>query len=234
MTNFTIGVYSYYDVEEFCSSYSRIKNIQRCFVKILLELFDQAGSAYAISDSTAKSWLSGNRNCKASTHFPAGKIDADSLFRYFRKRPDVKLKQLQQIFRTKANNELDSPIDTETDDLNVFCWSLVNQFLDLLGFQRVDITDSPALPSNESAGGNQLCDKCCLYCIHWQGDKSTVGPYRMPTSGLCSICLEKTGRGSYSRLQKRLSSSAACANNRADQSLISNMKRIGYNVDNLI
>lgn len=198
--------------------------------KILISLFEQAGSINDVPDATAKSWLSGRRNCKASTYFPAGKIDTKCLYRFFRNKPVNKLKQLQQMFRARDNIDFDSPINVETDNLDEFCWSLVNQFLDLLGFQRVDIPDFHTLSSDESAKANQPCDKCCLYCIHWQGDKSTVGPYRMPTYGICVTDSEK----SRHRLQRRLSSSTVCANYQVDQDLISNMKRVGYNVDILI
>jgi len=122
--------------------------------KILLDLFEQAGSKNDILEATAKSWLSGTRNCKTSTYFPAGKIDAESLFRYFRNRPTSKLKQLQQMFQDEKKIDTDSPIDVETDDMDIFCWSLINQFLDLLGFQRVDLphADAPweVLTSNVS------------------------------------------------------------------------------------
>ena len=198
--------------------------------KILLELFEQAGSKIDVSDATAKSWLSGNRNCKVSTYFPAGIVDTKSLFRYFRNRPDGKLKQLQQIFQARESTDFGNPINAETNDLDVFCWGLVNQFLDLLGFQRVDIPGNLTLSGKELVGANQLYDKCCLYCIYWQGEKSIVGPYRMPTFGMCSVIL---GRNRY-RLQRRLSSSAACANYQADKNLISNMKQAGYNIENLI
>ena len=110
--------------------------------KILLDLFEKAGCKCDVSDATAKSWLNESRNCKASTYFPAGKVDTNSLFRYFRNRPGGKLKQLQQIFQTGEHFDLDSPIDVETNDIDIFCWSLVNQFLDLLAFQRVDMPHS--------------------------------------------------------------------------------------------
>lgn len=199
--------------------------------KILRELFEKAGSIKIseVSDSAVKSWLSGGRNCKVSTHFPKGTINTEQVFKYFSGRDPIVLERLQQEYR---NNEkaTDSPIDIKTDNMNIFCWSLVNQFLDLLGLQRIDIPDNPTLPGNESARTSQLCDKCCLYCMHWQGDKSTVGPNRMPTSGICVVNLGKNRQ----RLQRRLSSSAVCANYQADQNLISNMKRAGYNVESIM
>ncbi len=114
--------------------------------KILIDLFDSAGSKNEVSLSAAKSWLSRKRNCKTSTYFPSGKVDAKSLFGYFRYRPDDKLERLQQMFRDETNLDADSPIDVDTNDIDTFCWSHVNQFLDLHGLRRVDVphTDTPS------------------------------------------------------------------------------------------
>lgn len=70
--------------------------------------------------------------------FPDNKLnDAQALFRFFRQRPESKLKKVQSVFKEMADTN--SSIDIETDDMDIFCWSLVNQFVDLLGFQRLDI-----------------------------------------------------------------------------------------------
>ena len=98
--------------------------------KILLDLFEKAGCKCDVSDATAKSWLNESRNCKASTYFPARKVDTNSLFRYFRNRPGGKLKQLQQIFQTGEHFDLDSPIDVETNDIDEWTdviWTNLNE-----------------------------------------------------------------------------------------------------------
>lgn len=198
--------------------------------KILQSFFNTAGCINDPAEETLKSWLYSKRNCKVNTYFPNGQADSNRLFRYFKNRPERKLQQLQQVFRNQAALGCNSPIDTETSDLDIFCWSLVNQFLDLLGFQRVEIPQKPVQSGNELDHIGQLCEKCCLYCIHWQGDKSTVGPYRMPTQG---ICYTHQGKNKH-RMQRRSSSSDVCKDYQADQKLINNMKRVGYNVENLI
>lgn len=190
--------------------------------KILLELFEQAGSKIDIPDVTAKSWLSGYRKCKASAHFPAGKIDTKSLFRYFRNRPDGKLKQLQQMFRARENVALDSPIDVKTNNMDIFCWSLVNQFLDMLKFKRVN---TPNIETGLFPHDHQ----CCLYCIHWEGSRGIIGVSRLPIDGTCH-----TYNGNRHHLCSRLSSTAACPNYKADRNLINRMKEYGYDIENLI
>lgn len=197
--------------------------------KILLELFEQAGSKIDISDVTAKSWLSGNRNCKATTYFPTGKIDTKNLFRYFRNRPDSKLKQLQQMFQPKENVAPDSPIDVKTDDMDILCWSLVNQFLDLLKFERVDI---PQPQSDTIHVGTTLFphdNKCCVYCIHWKGSRGIIGVSRIPVHGTCY-----THNGNKHHLCSRLSSTAACSDYEADEDLMNRMKEYGFDIENLI
>lgn len=109
--------------------------------KILMELFRIAGSAYNPNETTTRTWINGSRNCKVSTYFPSGESDVktDSLYHSFRSKPERKLRQLQEMFREADLDKSDSPIDVGTDSLDIFCWSLVNQFLDLLGFQRINI-----------------------------------------------------------------------------------------------
>lgn len=126
--------------------------------KILRNIFKQAGNTYDFSDETAKKWLSGERQCKASKYFPTGCVDATSLFRYFRNRPNDKLCQLQQLFREGESFNASSPIDVKTDNWDVFCWSLVNQFLDLLKFQRVDIPHTDISTKTAFSEAGQLLD----------------------------------------------------------------------------
>lgn len=124
---------------------------------ILMELFEEAASAHEFSEATAKSWINEKRNCKTSKYFPSGKIDTENLFRYFRKRPNDKLQKLQQLFQDNRDNiDSDSPIDADTDNLDIFCWSLVNQFLDFLGFQRVDIPHTDSSSKTTVAETDQL------------------------------------------------------------------------------
>lgn len=126
--------------------------------KILRNIFEQAGCAYVFSDEAAKKWLMGERQCKASKYFPTGQVDTDSLFRYFRNRPDDRLCQLQQLFREEESVNASSPIDVKTDNWDVFCWSLVNQFLDLLRFQRVDIPHTDTLTKTAFPESDHLLD----------------------------------------------------------------------------
>lgn len=112
--------------------------------KILERLFIAAGRKQEFSEAAAYTWLRGERNCDSSKYFPNEEVNHEEVFKFFRNRSEEKLQNLQKIFQKAADS--DSPIDVKTDDLDVFCWSLVNQFLDLHGFQRVDIPhiDTPS------------------------------------------------------------------------------------------
>ena len=85
----------------------------------------------------------------------------------------------------------DSPLDLDTDDMDRFAWSLVNQVIDLLGFQRVDIPsgeedeEEKEEESREEVENNQssvvhesqaelaIADqyRYCLFCEKWKGNR---------------------------------------------------------------
>ena len=215
--------------------------------KILSQLFKLAGCVDDFSEATAKKWLYGTRNCKVNIYFPTGNVDSKMVFRYFRNRNDSKLQQLQRIFQEQLSSNSDSLIDTKTADLDIFCWSLVKQFLDLLNLQLIEIHlgDSsivaPPLDSQEIGQPNgelvegleqpsirskllPHSDKCCFYCIYWNGNKATVSAYRSATYATCL---------KYNR-ENQLSSTAVCKSYKSDQSLINQMKLLGYNTEQLI
>lgn len=118
--------------------------------QILCVLFARAGSKREFTEQAAQSWIDGKRRCQPSRYFPEKTItNQKGAYDFFRRRPESKLKNLQQIFRQKK--DVDSPIDCETEDMDRFCWSLVNQFLDFLGFQRLDLPRADI--SQENFGG---------------------------------------------------------------------------------
>lgn len=196
---------------------------------IMTNLFDIAGCVYDPSLEAVKSWLSGRRNCKGSTYFPKGTINAEAVFRYFRKRPPDRLHSLQAIFKNQIAPDADSPIDVKTKDLDLFCWSLVNQFLDLIKFERVDIPQPKDDTSDIGKDPFPYSKKCCVYCIHWDGNRNVVDSSRIPTEGICC-----THTGNRRHFSLRLSSAAACTNYEADQTLMNWMKELGYNIEDFI
>lgn len=110
--------------------------------KILIKLFDRAGyinrKENGISESTAKKWIDGSRHCKVTSYFPDEEnVQTQELYYFFKRRPQNKLEKLQQILSKEIDDN--SPIDCTTKDMDRFCWGLVNQILDLLGFQRIDL-----------------------------------------------------------------------------------------------
>lgn len=141
----------------FISAIKQSEVIKDSSPKIVIKLFDAARSPIDCSESAAKSWLNGNRNCKTARYFPNGKlIDEKAVFKIFRDRPEQILKKLQQIFR--EGKDADSPIDVNTKNMDVFCWSLVNQFLDILGLQRLDIPSDNNSSAFEGSTPADICE----------------------------------------------------------------------------
>lgn len=136
----------------------RLILINKAKPKIIMELFETAaGRAMEFGESATKRWYYGEKNCDSYKWFPKGEFDKENLknlYDIFRNRPDNKLEKLQQEFRKTTDRN--GPIDLETNDMDIFCWSLVNQFLDLLGFQMIDITE--ILPDKKTISGNQTSD----------------------------------------------------------------------------
>lgn len=200
--------------------------------EIIFFLFQAAGVKEGKKplEKTIRSWLENRRNCNGKHYFNGNKIDNIKVFQFFRKIPEEKLWGIQNEF--KKNIDASSPIDVNTDNLDLFCWSLLNQFLDLLGFLRVDIPDDFSLPGAKSKSIKDVhpYNKCCLYCEKWRGDKSTIGPNRVPTLGTCTI-QEKKKFFKYFNLKSTLSSDEICNHYQADQQLLKNLKLMGYSIE---
>lgn len=129
--------------------------------QILLKLFKRAGYINTkdddISESTAKKWIDGTRNCKVSKYFPdKDYVNTEAIHSFFKCRPEDKSKRLQQIFFEIKDDS--SPVDCETEDMDKFCWSLVNQFLDLLNFERIVIPDTVHQVGSSPDKGHQYAN----------------------------------------------------------------------------
>ena len=111
--------------------------------EILMKLFKVAEPYAEISVFSIAKWLKNERNCKVKRYFPEDCINnPKKVFDFFRKRSESKLKELQKIFREKyGNKNIDTPIDLDTEDIDIFCCSLLNQFLELLGFEQMELSD---------------------------------------------------------------------------------------------
>ena len=151
----------------------RLILINKAKPKIIMELFETAaGRAMDFGESATKRWYYGEKNCDSYKWFPKGEFDKENLkkiYDIFRNRPDNKLEKLQQEFRKTTDRN--GPIDLETNDMDIFCWSLVNQFLDLLGFQMIDITE--ILPDKKTVSGNQTSDDVTV-CDNQTSDDVTA------------------------------------------------------------
>lgn len=93
-----------------------------------------------------KSWMYGNnRHCDTSRYFTNGSVEKDQFIAYFRKhtRDPSSWKKIQAVFRQLEPDEA-FRIDLDTDDRDVFFWSL------LIQFQRIF-----RLPESEREGREQ-------------------------------------------------------------------------------
>lgn len=121
--------------------------------KIVSKLFKEAGCIKDPSSSTIAAWIQKRRRCSSRRYFPNERIDTKRVFNFFRKRDEEKLAALRESFIEVKG--IGSPIDVD-HSLDVFCWSLVNQFLDLLRFQRIDVPYIDTTSETVSIESNQL------------------------------------------------------------------------------
>lgn len=121
--------------------------------QILKSIFTAAGyfprKDEGLAEATFAKWINGTRPYNGIRYFPEGKLgNPNGLFKFFRNRPENKLRELQRLLCEEKED--DSPIDYETEDLDRFCWSLVNQFLDLLCLERISMPDSDGVSGESS------------------------------------------------------------------------------------
>lgn len=119
---------------------------------VIINLFKAAGRKEDFSREAATSWYYGRRKPKVSRYFPnveeGDRVNYEGIFHFFEGRAEGDLRILQQLFRNIGDSG--SPIDVETDDMDTFRWSLVNQFCALLGLQMV------STPPNVSTGDKAI------------------------------------------------------------------------------
>lgn len=89
------------------------------------------------NEETVKVWISGKRNIRVKDYFPDGSIDESQFIDYLKqgaKSPGL-WKELQKVFwALKPDDSMtwDCCIDLETENSDVFFWSLLNQFQRIL------------------------------------------------------------------------------------------------------
>lgn len=97
--------------------------------KIGATLFDKAGSSRSVSEEAVKTWMRGSRNCNIGMYFPNGIKEETKFIAHFKSVTKVpgSWKKIQDAFRQMKQDEYFC-IDLETEDPDVFFWSLLNQF----------------------------------------------------------------------------------------------------------
>lgn len=97
------------------------------------DLFKAAGPSTEFSEETVKTWINGTRSCSVRRYFPEMEMDDKRFIAYFRKRTKTSgsWKKIQKAFSSELIADVkteDIFVDLETDDPEVFYWSLLNQF----------------------------------------------------------------------------------------------------------
>lgn len=113
--------------------------------KIIALLFSAAGTMAECNTTATQKWINGSRNCKSTKYFPDAKLNnPDGVYQFFRNHSLDKIQELQKKFREIGGADSSIIVDTKTHDMDEFCWSLVNQFLEILGFPLLSV------PSNNN------------------------------------------------------------------------------------
>ncbi|MDR2953866.1 MAG: hypothetical protein LBV43_02155 [Prevotella sp.] len=113
-----------------------IANVESSIVskgKLVVELFNAAGSVKAVKEDTANSWINGERHCQIRRYFPDGQmISPEKFVKYFEKRGLSYTSRLQQAF---ISINADGIVKCATNDMGIFLRSLTNQFASIYDLQ---------------------------------------------------------------------------------------------------
>lgn len=161
--------------------------------QIVIELFEEAGANHSpIPLETAKSWLKpegkSHRKCRTQDYFPDGKLNEDRLINYLQSNIDTSWRKLQELF-CPINKE--GIVNVNTDKAEVFYWSLLNQFKNILKLPLFESDIRNATDGTFSSPEDATCEdtssniidaeniteivisqeyKMCYYCENWKGN----------------------------------------------------------------
>lgn len=148
-------------LEEYTGAIVSVATTKISKAKIVVEIFDAGKSFKIVSEDTANRWLSGSRNCQIRRYFPDAKINnTEGIYKYFRNRKEAFLIDLKKTFRQINTDKI---VKCDTDDMDEFCWSIVNQFAALFDLQWPDqpTTNAPIarVPSTSPIVPNKMSSK---------------------------------------------------------------------------
>lgn len=111
--------------------------------QFVIDLFKNAGAIIAVEGDTAKSWLKpedskGYRNCRIRNYFPKDTVDETGFINFLSNRANTSWPKLQKEFHSISN---DCIVNLDTDDSEIFYWSLLNQFQKI---HRLPLSEMPA------------------------------------------------------------------------------------------
>lgn len=121
-----------------------------------LMLFKIAGTHEEISKSAIKKWLKNSDECNIHRYFPDESLNIDQFVKYFKSKTKApaSLKEMQNAFRMKISANLitgDCAVDLDTNDCDVFIWSLLNQFQRIFHLVETDYKSEDSSSSGEKS-----------------------------------------------------------------------------------
>ena len=109
-------------------------------VRFIKSFFDAAGTVLDPNEPTIKTWLrkKNPQVCTIEDYFPKGAIDEKGFTAFFSSKMGASWTKLQDAFRLiKKNDDL---VDVDTNNPDVFYWSLLNQFQRI---HKLDLSEMP-------------------------------------------------------------------------------------------
>lgn len=141
-----------------CDYIGAIKNVitTHSQTKLVIDLFKSAGAVKDVEESTARSWLSpcGSkryRKCKITKYFPKHELKGNYFIEFLRTRINTSWRELQKAFHSIKD---DCIVDLETNNEELFYWSLLNQFEKIHGLPLSKNPTADALTASLSAPDN--------------------------------------------------------------------------------
>lgn len=120
---------------------------------LILRRFFEKTAAFTPSIDSVKKWIThsekSKRNCDVKSYYPNPSLEGKKiheLYMFIRNFGEKAAFRCQKEFRRiiSESNDKDCVIDTETEDCDILCFSILNQFIILMGMDALKI-DDPAL-----------------------------------------------------------------------------------------
>ncbi|MGN0679867.1 MAG: hypothetical protein ACI4JS_09415 [Oscillospiraceae bacterium] len=117
--------------------------------KSLWRLFEKTARATPL-EGTVRKWITSSenskRNCDVRSYYPEPVLEKgkkQELYMYIRRFGEESVFRCQKEFKKiiTENNDKDYVIDIETENFDILCFSILNQFIILMGMEGLQIDD---------------------------------------------------------------------------------------------